>query len=363
MQIRLELYSPSGDMTGVTAVYIDDVHYQKSEKLPGVTAQGGYGSYVNVAVDQTDPNLVYVLSDNNPSSDSAAGDFRGVWKTADSGTTWRLSTRLLPAPNNVTDPKTRSFSKYFGQLLAVGGGLTSRATVVAGTRLPALQELRLRRDLVGGHVQQQPGQAEVPRPSGLLHLAREHQQHLCQLRGDRPASASAHLLLGRRWSPGGELRRQRELHHRGRPHRQRQSLVRDARLGLGDQCGLTDRAHRRSNDSNHVFVEAKTPARTLPQPAERMYQRGWRRSGLVQPCHRLVDLVGTRHTVLPRERAGFSAVQSRWCATALPGRSSARSSTKGSRGSQGVTGSRSARPAHRLRARAPGPPRLRRTTG
>jgi hypothetical protein len=149
--VRHFVYVPSSaNLAPVTAVYFDDVHFEESEKLPAMMGFGlaadepigtehalGYGSYGEIAVDPVDPNVLYAMNDNASGVSSAeSGDFIGVWKSANGGATWRLTTRLLPsATSNVFDPKTSASSKFGGYLLAIGSGAAGRLHLYAGTGL------------------------------------------------------------------------------------------------------------------------------------------------------------------------------------------------------------------------------------
>jgi len=149
-EIHIEMYSGNGTMSPVTAAYYDEIHFERYEKLPAFAGWGaggfggetpvGFGSYGLIVVDPTDPNVVYVMGDNGTSfSEPSAGDYLGVWKTSDGGTTWRLSTRLYPtaSPSSVTDPKTLRIngSKFGGFSLSIGLGSASHLHLLAGTGL------------------------------------------------------------------------------------------------------------------------------------------------------------------------------------------------------------------------------------
>ena len=86
-----------------------------------------------IAVDPTDPNVLYAMSDARTNwNDPATGDFKGVWKSIDGGTTWRLKTRVLPRNlANVTD--TKFHGGMDGTLLAIGSGTAGHLTLLAGT--------------------------------------------------------------------------------------------------------------------------------------------------------------------------------------------------------------------------------------
>ncbi len=141
MSFSVGMYSGDGTMSPVTAVFLDDVRFERSEKLPAFTgirefaypAARAYGAYQQIAVDPTNPMVLYAMSDARTNwNDPATGDFKGVWKSTDGGTTWLLKTRVLPHnATNVTD--TKWDGGMDGTLLAIGSGTAGHLTLLAGT--------------------------------------------------------------------------------------------------------------------------------------------------------------------------------------------------------------------------------------